>query len=238
MAIHAVVPAAGIGSRMQSSLPKQYLPLAGRPVLAHTLERLSGLPSLASLTVAVASEDTWWQSTRELLHDSRIVSCEGGQDRAQSVLNALRSLADHAADTDWVLVHDAVRPCVRTADIERLLDAVTSSAAVGGLLATPVSDTLKRAGNSSDAFPPVVETVDRQLLWNACTPQLFPLGVLTDCLQRAASAQVTLTDEASALEWAGYAPLLVPCARDNIKITYPEDLALAELIIKQYKGNT
>src|SRR5690625_4879868 len=98
MAIHAVVPAAGIGSRMQSSLPKQYLPLAGRPVLAHTLERLSCIPSVASITVAVAPQDIWWQPTRELIHDSRIVSCEGGRDRAQSVLNALRSLADHAAD--------------------------------------------------------------------------------------------------------------------------------------------
>lgn len=234
MAIHAVVPAAGIGNRMQSSLPKQYLPLHGRSVLAHSLDRLASLPELQIVMVAVAFADPWWPQVQAEVNDPRIESCVGGSDRWQSVLNALDALSRSASDEDWVLVHDAVRPCVRIGDIERLLMAVERTGATGGLLAMPVSDTLKRAGvEKGHEWSHVEATVDRQHLWAACTPQVFRLGALRDCLRRAALADTTLTDEASAMEWGGHAPLLVPCARDNIKITFPEDLALAELIIER-----
>ena len=260
MALHAVVPAAGIGNRMQSSLPKQYLPLHGRTVLAHSLARLTSLSALKTVMVAVAAGDPWWPEVYSGLDDSgnghiaervaeeatsgvtrgitrgaagRVQSCVGGHDRWQSVLNALDALAQTASSSDWVLVHDAVRPCVRVADIERLLSAVQDAGASGGLLAMPVSDTIKRAGvDNSTGWSKVEATVDRQRLWAACTPQMFRLGELRDCLRRAAAANVALTDEASAMEWGGHAPLLVPCARDNIKITFPADLALAEFIIK------
>lgn len=238
MAIHAVVPAAGIGNRMQASLPKQYLPLHDRTVLAHSLGRLVCLPELQTVVVAVAPADRWWPQVQAEVSDPRIESCAGGNDRWQSVLNALDALAQCVSDDDWVLVHDAVRPCVRVADIQRLLTAVERAGATGGLLAMPVSDTIKRASGDAGMangaeWSRVEATVDRQHLWAACTPQVFRLGELRDCLRRAASANVALTDEASAMEWGGHAPLLVPCARDNIKITFPEDLALAELIIKQ-----
>lgn len=238
MAIHAVVPAAGIGNRMQSSLPKQYLPLQGRAVLAHSLGRLVSLPDLETVMVAVAPADPWWPPVQAELNDPRIDSCIGGSDRWQSVLNALDALARRASDDDWVLVHDAVRPCVRVGDIERLLTAVERTGATGGLLAMPVSDTIKRANAEAGVkkaaeWSHVEATVDRQHLWAACTPQVFRLGALRDCLRRAAAADIALTDEASAMEWGGHAPLLVPCARDNIKITFPEDLALAELVIQR-----
>src|SRR5690554_1915171 len=219
MALLAVVPAAGIGNRMQSSLPKQYLPLHGRAVLAHSLGRLAALPELKTVMVAVAPADPWWAQVQAELNDPRIESCVGGSDRWQSVLNALDALAQSASDNDWVLVHDAVRPCVRVGDIERLLTTVESTGATGGLLAIPVSDTIKRASvesrvemavgtfvestavESTAGWPHVASTVDRQHLWAACTSQVFRLGALRDCLRRAAAADIALTDEASAMEW-------------------------------------
>lgn len=240
MAILAVVPAAGIGSRMQSSIPKQYLPVLGRPVLAHTLERLLALAEVRRVMVALAADDTWWPALRADVTEPRVQTCAGGADRWQSVLNALDALAQSGAtDSDWVLVHDAVRPCVRAADIRRLVTDVAASGAVGGLLAVPVGDTLKRAAaadgveEQKSTAARVLETVDREHLWAACTPQLFRLGALREALRGAAAAGIALTDEASAMEWSGQAPLLVPCARDNIKITWPDDLALAGLIIER-----
>src|SRR5690554_5535336 len=196
MAILAVVPAAGIGSRMQSSLPKQYLPLYGDTVLAQSLRRLTALPQLKTVMVALAPGDVWWPQVHAQVSDARIATCTGGDDRWQSVLNALCALTTQAgaADDDWVLVHDAVRPCVRSDDIQRLLQAVTDSSVVGGLLAMPVSDTIKRAATDSTAVWPAVEaTVDRQQLWAACTPQVFRLGALRDGLCRAADAAAVLT---------------------------------------------
>lgn len=229
MTIWAVVPAAGIGSRMQVSIPKQYLQLNGQTVLTLSLARLAALADVKRIMLVLSPDDTHWARLNPLHHPGRdkVLTCAGGDDRWQSVLNGLDALADLAGPDDWVLVHDAVRPCVRVHDMLRLLE-LTATGCDGGLLALPVSDTLKRAGDNGG----VAQTVDRTGLWAACTPQLFPFGRLRQALRDASAAGVTLTDEASAMEWAGLRPQLVPCHKDNIKITYAEDLQLAELILQ------
>lgn len=229
MNIWAVVPAAGIGSRMQVAIPKQYLRINGQTVLSLTLARLSAVADIKRIMLVLSAEDRHWaqHNTVHAAGRDKVLTCPGGDDRWQSVLNGLDALADLAAPDDWVLVHDAVRPCVRIDDILRLLD-LTASDSAGGLLALPVSDTLKRADDQGS----VAATVDRTALWAACTPQLFPFARLRQALRDASAAGVTLTDEASAMEWAGARPQLVPCHKDNIKITYAEDLQLAELILQ------
>lgn len=235
MTIWAVVPAAGIGSRMQVSIPKQYLRINGQTVLSLTLARLSALADVGRIMLVLNPDDRHW-ARHNSLHSAerdKVLTCLGGDDRWQSVLNGLDALADLARPEDWVLVHDAVRPCVRVSDMLHLLELATSDSA-GGLLALPVSDTLKRA----DGDYRIAQTVDREALWAACTPQLFPFERLRQTLRAASEAGVTLTDEASAMEWAGERPQLVPCHKDNIKITYAEDLQLAELILQAQAAET
>ena len=232
MAYWVIVPAAGTGARMGSAVPKQYLPLRGSTVLGQTLRRLAALPGLAGIVVALHPEDAYWPSV-ELPAGVNVTLCEGGAQRSQSVLNALLALQGRAAEDDWVLVHDAVRPCVRIVDIVRLLEAI-SAHACGGLLAVPVSSTLKRSNAQGD----VQETVTRDNVWQAATPQAFRLARLRSALTAAELSGVQLTDEASALELAGLAPRLVRGTADNIKITYPEDLILAELILDAQQRET
>ncbi len=216
-----VIPAAGKGTRMGAERPKQYLELAGRAVLEHTLERLAADSRIAGIVVALGSEDADWERlTSPAGVEVRTVT--GGAERCHSVLNALRSLVDRAAADDWVLVHDAARPCLRPADLARLLDTLADDP-VGGLLAVPVRDTMKRA----DAGDRVAETVDRGGLWHALTPQMFRLQALREALEAAIAAGVLVTDEAAAMERAGHHPRLVAGAGDNLKITRPEDLPLA-----------
>jgi 2-C-methyl-D-erythritol 4-phosphate cytidylyltransferase len=223
----AVVPAAGTGRRMAGALPKQYLVLAGRCVIEHTLERLGNHPLISGVVVAIGPDDVRWTSL-QFRTRTPMLTAPGGQERCHSVLNALDRLREMASPDDWVLVHDAVRPCVRREDLDRLMQMAAEDA-VGGLLALPVTDTLKRA----DAEERVSETVDRAGLWRAMTPQMFPLGVLAEALGRAIDDGVTVTDEAAAVERLGLRPRLVPGHGDNIKITYPQDLALAELFLRQ-----
>lgn len=222
----AVVPAAGVGTRMQAERPKQYLPLLGRCVIEHTLQRLLAHPCIGGGVVAISSDDGWWPEVK-IETDKPLWLAEGGDERCHSVLNALQILSAQAAEQDWVLVHDAARPCLRSEDIDELVRHCEAHP-VGGLLAVPVKDTLKRA----DAARNVWETVDRSQLWHAQTPQMFRLGPLRDALQQALAANALVTDEASAMERAGHAPLLVEGHADNIKITHPEDLALAGLYLK------
>ncbi len=216
------MPAAGVGARMQADRPKQYLPLLGKTVIEHTLQRLLAHPCICGVVVAISSDDGWWPQIM-LQTDKPLWLAAGGDERCHSVLNALQTLSVRAADQDWVLVHDAARPCLRVSDLNRLIQRCTVHA-VGGLLATPVKDTIKRA----DVTGLVRETVDRRNLWHAQTPQMFRLGELRTALQSALAAGVLITDEASAMEWAGHAPLLVEGHADNFKITCPEDLVLAE----------
>ena len=222
-----VVPAAGVGRRMGSAVPKQYLELDGRPVIDHTIERLLLHPSVDGAYVAISAEDGWWKDTEFAVHPDLVV-VPGGAERCYSVLNALEVLAGRAADNDWVLVHDAARPCVRREDIDHLI-AMVSAGEHGGLLGMPVRDTMKRC----DAADRVTETVDRSHLWHAFTPQMFRFAQLYDALRRALEAGFLVTDEASAVEWAGHRPIMVEGHADNIKITRPEDLALAAYYLEQ-----
>ena len=222
----AIVPAAGVGRRMGGDIPKQYLPLNGRPVIDHTLERLLGYPSIRQVVIALTPDDQWWPNTAFANHTG-VVRVEGGMERCDSVLNALRRLCEFAADDDWVLVHDAARPCLRSGDIDRLIEQLAEHP-VGGILGMPVRDTMKRADQSGQ----ISETVCREGLWHAFTPQMFRLGLLRVALSDAIEQGKQVTDEASAMELAGYAPMLVEGHPDNIKITRPEDLVLAEFYLK------
>lgn len=222
----AVIPAAGVGSRMAADRPKQYLPLAGRTVIEHSLDRLLNHPKIAGAVVAISPGDEYWAGLN-YYHEKPLWLATGGAERSLSVLNALIVLGDHAADGDWVLVHDAARPCLRSEDVDRLLVRCLEHP-VGGILAVPVKDTLKKAGPDGE----IVDTVDRTALWHAQTPQMFRLGELRTALEQAVAAQVLVTDEASALERLGGKPLLVEGHADNLKITRPEDLALAEFYLQ------
>ena len=198
-----VVPAAGIGSRMGVELPKQYLALAGSSVIEHTLNAMLNWSMLAGITVALHPTDRWW-STLTVATNPAIDTVVGGSERCDSVLAALDALADRAAPQDWIMVHDAARPCVTVADVESLYAAIAGDA-VGGLLALPVAETVKRA----DAAGRVEATLDRERLWLAQTPQVFRYAALRANLTAALAAGDKVTDEAAAMERAGQQPLLV-----------------------------
>lgn len=229
-AVWAVIPAAGIGSRMQADRPKQYLDLDGKMVIEHTLQRLAGHPEITGIIVAVAENDPWWVGV-SVTTDTPIHVVIGGEERADSVFNALIALEKLSADEPWVLVHDAARPCVRHQDIDLMLETLRNHA-VGGILGIPVTDTVKRA--TVDNM--ITETVERQGLWRASTPQMFRLTILRDALKSAKKQQLIVTDEASAIELAGLQAVMVEGHADNIKITVPQDLALARLFLKQQGG--
>ncbi len=212
---------------MRAARPKQYLPLLGRAMLLHTLERLGRYPRLRGLVVGIAADDAYWPTLATEI-PNLLITYVGGAERAQTVLNGLRALETYAAPDDWVLVHDAARPCVRHTDIDALLAAVAGHAD-GGLLALPLTDTVKRADHNGC----VEDTVARAGLWRALTPQVFRLAALSDALESAMRAGVEITDESSAMEYSGARPRLVHGHADNIKITVPEDLALAELFLRE-----
>lgn len=223
----AIVPAAGIGRRMLADLPKQYLKLGDRTVLEHSLAALCSIDALAGVVVVIATDDPYWPRLHCALSCPLFVA-PGGAERADSVLNALQVLREHAADEDWVLVHDAARPCVRAEDLRRLIGELRDDP-VGGLLAVPVRDTMKQASAACRS----AATVDRSHLWHALTPQMFRLGALHDALIAAHTDGLRVTDDAAALEHAGRQPRLVEGHADNIKITRPEDLALAGFFLRQ-----
>jgi 2-C-methyl-D-erythritol 4-phosphate cytidylyltransferase len=222
----AVIPAAGTGSRMQSDIPKQYLQLNGKAVIEHTLDAFCENRKIRGIVVAVSEQDRWWQNLPVSSHP-KIRTTPGGAERCHSVLNCLRFLAGVAAADDWVLVHDAARPCISSADIDHLIDSLADHP-VGGLFALPVRDTMKRAGRDNT----VSETVSREGLWHALTPQMFRLSSLTRALQSAIERKLMVTDESQAMEMTGLKPLLVEGQAGNIKITRRDDLALAELYLK------
>lgn len=221
-----IIPAAGVGSRMQADRPKQYLPLNDRPIIEHTLERLAKALSQAEFVICLNPDDPYWPAIQKPTGVS-LREVSGGKERADSVLNGLKAISAEASEDDWVLVHDVARPCVRESDIEDLVAQLQDSA-IGGILALPVADTMKRATQDNA----ISETVDRTALWHALTPQMFRFGKLYRALEDGLSAGATITDEASALEWAGFSPKLVAGHRDNIKVTHPDDLAFAELFIR------
>ena len=222
-----VIPAAGIGSRMGADKPKQYLMLGDKTILEHTLLRILTLPNVAGIVVPLSSEDNYWTSLTILQHPL-VHTIHGGANRAESVLSGLNYLVDKAHALDWVLVHDAARPCVTQSSIQKLCDELADSN-VGGILAVPVSDTLKQITNKNE----IQTTVDRGPLWQAQTPQLFRYKLLRDCLVQTLANNETITDESSAVELCGYKPQVVEGRNDNIKITRPDDLLLAEFILQQ-----
>ena len=227
-ACHAVLPCAGNGSRAGSPVPKQYQTVAGQPMVLHTLQALAAVDRIVSTLVVVQPGDAFWPPLADALPPRVGVVERGDLTRAGSVFNGLLALRERGVpDTDWVLVHDAARCLIEPAAIDRLIDACLGDA-VGGLLALPLPDTLK-----ASVAGRVSATVDRSDKWLAQTPQMFRLGPLIEALQaRRAEGFAGITDEASAMEQAGHRPLLVPGPARNIKITYPEDFALAEAVLR------
>lgn len=223
--VWAVVPAAGKGARMGAEVPKQYLRLAGRTVLEHTLGLLTAQPLVAGVVVAIAADDELWPGVEASL-TKPVITVTGGAERCHSVLAGITALTG-AADDDWVMVHDAARPCLRSGDVERMIGELAAHP-VGGILAAPVRDTLKR-GNAGGE---IVATVDRRDLWHALTPQMFRIGVLRGAIADGLARGLVVTDEAQAIEAAGLVPRIVEGHGDNLKITHPADLALAEMILR------
>ncbi|MFP4560235.1 MAG: 2-C-methyl-D-erythritol 4-phosphate cytidylyltransferase [Thiohalorhabdus sp.] len=224
--VWAIVPGAGIGSRMGSERPKQYLELAGRTILEHTLERLLDQGEIHAVLPVIRPDDPYWPTVRDRLggHPKLLAEAAGGKERADSVANGLAALT-HRTTRDLILIHDAVRPCIRTEEIRAVIGAAAEIA--GAILAVPVADTLKRV----DGEGRIEATVDRAGLWRAQTPQVFPAGILEEALEAARHNPAPATDEASLLERAGYPVQVVAGREDNLKVTRPEDLALAELFL-------
>ncbi len=215
-----VVPAAGVGSRMNSSIPKQYLSINKKAILEHTLDKLSQFSKQFPIVVVVSENDPYFN---ELNLSQSVTRVAGGKERADSVLNGIEYLLENDI-CDWVLVHDAARPLVTESDIQNLIDTCFTNN-LGGILASKVKDTIKQ-GHST-----IETTVPRESLWHALTPQLFPIEMLHRALKNALKKQLTITDEASAVELQGESVLLVEGRSDNIKITTPEDLRLAQALL-------
>ena len=233
-----VMPAAGAGRRFQGDLPKQYAPLLGRTVIEWALAPFLGDPRCSHAVVAIADSDVTWPRVAANLASARLSATPGGDERSVSVRRGLAALAERADAADWVLVHDAARPCLDLRDLEELIKAVTAQGE-GGLLGARAADTLKqaRADARAPARPAIAGTVDRADLWRAFTPQMFRFGPLCAALDAAHSADRYPSDEAQALEWSGANPLLVEGRATNLKLTTGEDLALAEAVLRA-RGNS
>ena len=219
-----MVPAAGRSTRVGGDVPKQYLPLGGKPMLMQTLTRLAMHPRIAGLMVVLADKDAYWAGLSSL-RSKPVKTAIGGGERSDSVLAGIDALHELVEDSQFILVHDAARPCFHADDISKLIDLGVGAG--GAILAAPLRDTLKRAGTDQR----IVITEARDARWRAMTPQLFRLGELKKALQTAQAAGVSVTDEAMAMERAGHRPLLVEGRDDNIKVTTAPDFALAEFLL-------
>ncbi len=226
----AAIPAAGTGSRLAAERPKQYLELRGRSIIEHSLLPFLNHPRIRGVVVALAPGDPWWGKLPATIRDD-VTVVEGGAERLHSVRNCLRHLLTIADANDWVLVHDAARPCLRRQDLDLLLTQAGAHP-VGGILAVPVRDTMKRAQESKD----IAATVDRHNMWHALTPQMFRLGALEQAISHAIAAGNIVTDEAQAMELAGTPGMLVQGHADNIKVTLNDDLAIAELFLSRLEA--
>jgi len=230
--IHVLIPAAGHGLRFGGAMLKQYLPVRGKAVLAHSISVFQFHPMISSITVILAEDDQWFETALGPL-SAKVNTVTGGETRAHSVRNGLRYIADNYSDSDWALVHDAARPCLSFSRLEKFLEQGLASVH-GAILALPVGDTLKRAGAAQE----IVGTVDRTGLWAAQTPQMFRARALAEAIDAAHSAGCELTDEASAMEFMGVSPLLVMGSAANIKITHASDLAIAEALLPRNEQST
>lgn len=221
---HIIIPAAGIGNRMESAIPKQYLQLLGKPMIAHSIQTFFASERIASINLALSADDYFWRNL-SLDANSRVqLHYTGGETRAQTVLNTLQALESQVEAEDWVLVHDAARPGLSLSLLDTLLDTLENDA-VGGLLALPLADTLKQSNVESRS----VNTVPRDGLWQAQTPQMFRYHLLKEALERFDGVP---TDEAQAIEALGLQPKLVVGSLRNMKVTYPQDVALMEALMR------
>jgi 2-C-methyl-D-erythritol 4-phosphate cytidylyltransferase len=222
---HVLIPCAGNGSRMQAVAPKQYLSLNGKPILRHAIDTFETMPIVSKIFIVISAEDTYWSD--KLLqgcHKTQVLPC-GGDSRAASVHQGLQAMMAQVDGDDWILVHDAARPGVDVQMVQRLIDAMQPTD-IGGLLALPLADTLKRA----DASQHVSATIPREALWQAQTPQMFKVGMLQQALMSSLDRQPT--DEAQVMEWAGHSPKLVLGDLKNLKITYPHDIAVVSALMQ------
>ena len=227
MRIWAVIPAAGVGKRYSSDIPKQYLPLNGMPVLLHSINKFVKFDEIEEILVALNPDDTFWQKLN--YSHPKVKTIHGGTERHNSVNRALEELSGRAENGDWILVHDAVRPCISDFDLNKIIEMVHNED-VGGLLACPISDTIKEVGDNLD----VLKTISRKRLWSAMTPQIFRYELLKKALDAVLIAGRSVTDEASAIEFIGLTPRVVEGDKTNIKITHPPDMVLAESIINAW----
>lgn len=227
--IWVVIPAAGVGKRMGENIPKQYLKLNDKTIIEHTLSVFEQHEAISEIVVSISDGDEYWDALNINLSKPLHIA-EGGEQRSDSVLNGLKFLENKAADDDWVLVHDAARPCLRQEDISLLIETLENDE-VGGILAVPVKDTMKRSTDDNH----IKETVERENLWHALTPQMFRFSMLKNALESALNKNEVITDEASAIELSGYKPVLVEGHADNLKVTLPEDLVLASFFLQKIK---
>lgn len=222
-----IIPAAGKGLRMGASIPKQYLSIGEKTILEHTITKFANLALIQQIVVVIQSDDPCWQKLKHVQHQP-IITAKGGQTRAQSVLNGLGALIDRAKPNDWVLVHDAVRPCIRYQMIEHLIESLANHE-VGGLLGIPVVDTLKQTNAKSE----VLQTISRDSIWCAQTPQMFRFQLLFTALRHAMENKINITDEASAIEAMGKTPKIITGDSRNIKITNSTDLSFAKQYLEE-----
>jgi len=226
-----VIPAAGSGKRMATDVPKQYLKINGITILDHSINQFIEIPEIERIIVVLAENDSFWSGST-LANHNKIETTTGGKERYHTVLNGLKHISSTADDDDWVLVHDAARPCVRKSDINNLIKELRFHD-VGGLLALPAKDTMKRAGKNNE----IVSTVDRNDLWHALTPQMFKFSDLQRSLKKMIEDGIDVTDEAYAIESLGLKPKLVPGHPANIKVTHENDIALATLFLNEQEGS-
>ncbi len=216
------IPAAGIGKRVGADKPKQYINIHGKTILEHTVDCFLHREDIAGIVIAIASDDSYWPTLPISAHE-KIIVAPGGEERFNSVTNALISLTDQASDNDWVLVHDAARPCLSQSALDRLISELAEHE-TGGILGLPCRDTMKRADDNDE----IMATVDRENLWHAQTPQMFRYSKLLNALQKVLDEELSVTDEAMAMELAGFRVKLVQGHLENIKITHKDDIQQAE----------
>ncbi len=222
-----IIPAAGVGKRMGVDKPKQYISVNDKTIIEHTINCFINREEIEGVVVAVSKTDKYWSSLSISKHE-KVITVPGGDERYQSVFNGLHALHDKAEECDWVLVHDAARPCLNQSAIDRLMiDLRTHD--IGGILALPCRDTMKRANESGE----IVETVERESLWHAQTPQMFKYEKLYSAIEKILNENIAVTDEAMAMEMSGYKPMLVQGHQENIKITHKDDLQYLELYLNE-----
>tara|TARA_B100000427_G_scaffold327983_1_gene340030 strand:+ start:2764 stop:3468 length:705 start_codon:yes stop_codon:yes gene_type:complete len=223
-----VIPAAGIGKRMGVDIPKQYITVCDKAIIEHTVEKFTSRNDLQGILVILSNSDQHW-STLELSKNNKITTVTGGEERYKSVYNALCSLKNKAGDDDWILVHDAVRPCITTFEIDQFIADLDHLNGIGGILALPCFETMKKANTNHE----IEETIDRKFIWHAQTPQMFRYKKLFLAIEKIMNENIFITDEAMAMELAGYKPMLIQGTHSNIKITDQNDLKYLESFLRQ-----